>query len=87
MREEPNGSRWMDEYDPELQPGLTCHIEIENDHGKTMREVLAATACALRAVAGQIELGVLDDGFHPIRAPDGEKIGEVYLDHHETMER
>ena len=86
MREESNDSRWMDEHDPELQPGLTCHIEIENDHGKTMREVLTGTGRALRAIAAQIESGTLEDGFHPINAPSGEKIGEVYLDYHATSD-
>jgi len=86
MHNEARHSRWMDEHDPELQPGVTCHIEIENDHGSTMREVLSATAHALRAVAAQVEAGALEDGFHPIKSPNGEKIGEIYLDHHATSE-
>lgn len=85
MREASNESRWMDEYDPELQPGLTCHVEIECDRGDTIREVVTTTAQALRALAARIEAGVLEDGFHPIEAPDGGKIGKVYLDYHTTM--
>jgi hypothetical protein len=75
---------WMDDYDPELQQGLTCHIEIDNDIGKTAREVATTTAKALRALAAQVEAGTLDDGLHPINILTGEKIGEIYIDWHST---
>jgi hypothetical protein len=63
------------------QPALKCDIEINNVFGKTARDVDVSTAAALRWVADQIEAGALDSGFHPIKRPDGEVIGEVYLDH------
>jgi hypothetical protein len=66
------------------QPGLVCHIEIDNKVGKTSREINASTAAALRSVAAQIEAGELGTGFHPIKAPNGEEIGKVYLDHYEN---
>lgn len=66
-----------------LQPGLTCHIEIEVESG-TSQEIDASTAWALRRVADLIEGGKLESGFHPVNAPSGDKIGEAYLDYHET---
>jgi hypothetical protein len=65
--------------------GLKCDIEINNESGNTHQEILATTAEALRVLATQIEAGRLDDGFHPIKTPDGKTIGEVYLDHYETL--
>ena len=75
-----------DASDPELQPGLTCHIEIEIERG-TSREIDAATAWALRDIADRIEGRRLETGFHPVQAPGGDKIGEVYLDYYETGPR
>ena len=87
MNETAMDSSWMDEYDPHMQPGLTCHIEIENETRRTMRDTLATTADALRKLAKQIEEGVLDDGFHQIQLISGEVVGELYLDHHSTGPR
>ena len=42
----------------------------------------ASTAAVLRRIADQIEAGELETGFHPIKRPDGETIGEIYLDYH-----
>jgi len=67
------------------QPALKCDIEIDNKVGKTGREINASTAAALRIVAAQIEAGELNTGFHPIKAPNGEVIGEVYLDHYAIL--
>jgi hypothetical protein len=75
-----------DASDPELQPGLTCHIEIEIESG-TSQEINASTAWALRKVAELIEVGRLESGFHPVKAPSGDKIGEAYLDYYETESR
>jgi hypothetical protein len=72
--------------DPELQPGLTCHIEIEIESG-ALQEINASTAWALRRVADLIEVGRLEGGFHPVKAPSGDKIGEAYLDYYETGPR
>lgn len=85
MNTDAMNSCWMDECEPGGQPGLTCHIEINTEIGKTPREVAATTARALRALAAQVETGTLEDGFHPISILSGEKIGEVYIDWHETM--
>jgi hypothetical protein len=77
--------RWMDEREPGIQPGLICRVEIDNELGKTIREVVATTAAALRILALQLEAGKLNDGFHPLESLRGEKIGEVFLDFHRTV--
>jgi hypothetical protein len=81
-----DNSAMDDASDPESQPGLTCQIEIEIESG-TSPEIDAATAWALRNVADLIEGRRLESGFHPVQAPSGEKIGEAYLDYHETGPR
>jgi hypothetical protein len=73
----------MDEDDPDIKPGLTCHVEIDNEAGETSREIDMTTAWALRRLAAQIEARVLDSGFHPIKTPNGKEIGKVYLDYYE----
>lgn len=84
MNKDAVDSCWMDECEPDVQPGLTCHIEIDNEIGNTPREVASATAKALRALAAQIEAGTLNDGHHPINLLSGEKIGKVYIDWYGT---
>ena len=80
-------NRAMDDAsDPELQPGLICHIEIEIESG-TSQEINASTARALRNLADLIEARRLESGFHPVKAPSGDKIGEAYLDYYETGPR
>ena len=81
-----DNSAMNDASGPELQPGLTCHIEIEVERG-TSQEIDAATACALRNIADLIEGRRLESGFHPVKAPGGDKIGEVYLDYYQTGPR
>ena len=77
----------MDEAsEPEFQPGLTCHIEIVIESG-TPQEIDASPAWALRNVADLIEGRSLESGFHPVKAPSGDKIGEAYLDYYETGPR
>jgi hypothetical protein len=80
-------SRWMDELDHEIQPGLTCDIKLTIESGDTYREILSEAARLLRATAAQIEDGKLEDGFHPIRMLSGEEAGELYLDYYGTSER
>lgn len=75
-----------DASDPEFRLGMTCHIEIETESA-TPQQIDAATAWALRSIADLIERRSLESGFHPVKAPDGEKIGDVYLDHHEIGPR
>ncbi|HWM49118.1 MAG TPA: hypothetical protein VNR11_19630 [Xanthobacteraceae bacterium] len=71
---------------PGFQPGLICHVEIENGSG-TARDIDAQTAWALRELAAQIEAGKLDSGFHPVKTPSGVKIGEAYLDYYQLGPR
>lgn len=84
MRKDAVDSRWLDDFDPEIQPGLTCHLEIDINKGDTYRSVLTAAARTLRATASKIEAAKLDTGFHPVTAADGESVGQVYLDFYET---
>lgn len=79
MTDNSADARWMDERDPELQPGLTRHIELEIESGDTFRELLAKAAWALRTTAVPLEAGKFEDGFHPIRTLEGEEIGKVYI--------
>ena len=72
-------------FEDDGQPALICNIEIDNKFGKTDREINVSTAAALRILAAQIEAGELDTGSHPIKAPNGEVIGEVYLDHYAIL--
>lgn len=85
MSDDAVDSQWMDKRDPELQPGLTCHIELSLDTGDTYREILAKAAWALRTTAVQLEAGTLDTGHHPIKTLSGEEIGKVYLDYYGSM--
>lgn len=73
-------------FDFEGQPGLKCDVEMNIESGDTDQEVLATAAEALRSLAAAIEAGKLGTGFHPIKTPSGEKIGEFYLDYCETFQ-
>ena len=84
MSRDANDSRWMDERDPEMQPGLTCDVEITVESGETYRDCAAEVARALRTTAVLIEEGKLEDGFSPIKALGGEEIGKVYVDWYGT---
>jgi hypothetical protein len=84
MSKAATAPRWKDEFGSEVQPGLKCDIEIDIHSGATPEDINAMTARALRQIADQIEADELDTGFHPIKSPDGETIGEVYLDHYGT---
>jgi hypothetical protein len=75
---------WKDEFGSEVQVGLKCDIEINIETGATPKDVNATVAAALRALAARIEADELDTGSHPITAPNGVTIGEVYLDHYGT---
>jgi hypothetical protein len=81
-----DNSAMEDASDPEFQLGLTCHIEIEIEGG-TPQEIDSSTVWALRNVADLIEGRKLESGFHPVKAPSGDKIGEAYLDYYETGPR
>ena len=72
----------FDAIDPEVTPGLTCHIEMNIVGGQTARDVATRVAVTLRDLAVQIEGGQLDTGFHRIAARDGADVGELYLDFH-----
>jgi hypothetical protein len=85
MSDDAADSRWMDERDPELQLGVTCHVELEIKTGATFRELLAKVAWALRTAAVQLEAGKFEDGFDPVKMMTGEEIGQVYVDYHGSM--
>lgn len=86
MSKAATAPRWKDEFGCEVQPGLKCDIEINIETGATPEDINATTAWALREIAAQIEADTLDTGFHPIKDPNGEEIGQVYLDHHGRIE-
>jgi len=79
MSAKATDSSWLDEFDPELLAGLTCHIELEAT-GETPRRAVSDIAAALREAATGIESGLLDTGFHDLKSSTGEKLGQVYLD-------
>ena len=81
MTDNTADTRWMDERDPELQLGLTCHVELDIETGDTYRDILAKAARALRTTALQLEAGKFEDGFHPIMTLDGEELGKDYIDY------
>jgi hypothetical protein len=87
MSTDDNDSRWMDERDPDMQPGLKCDVEITVESGETLRDCAAEVARALRTTAVLIEEGKLEDGFSPIKTLSGEEIGEVYVDWYGTGDR
>ena len=80
-------SRWMDERDPDIQPSVTCDVELTIETGETYRELSAEIARALRTIALQVEQGSLEDGWHPIKRLTGEEIGKVYFDYSGIQER
>ncbi|MCK4945040.1 MAG: hypothetical protein KAS59_02135, partial [Alphaproteobacteria bacterium] len=57
---------------------LRCDIEIDCTNGK-------AVAWVLRDLANKIEQESLEDGHHDVKVPNGDKVGEVYLDYYVTM--
>jgi hypothetical protein len=50
MSNDTADSGWMDEHDPDLQPALTCDVELYLERGDTYREVLGRAAWALRTL-------------------------------------
>ena len=87
MSEDAADSSWMDERDPdpELQVGLTCHVELDIAQDGVYRDLLAKAATALRATAAALEAGKFEGGFHPVKTLSGEEIGQVYIDYYGTM--
>lgn len=65
----------MYEEDPSMEERVKCDIEIDCANG-------AALAWLLRKIADQVEGEELDDGHHDLIVPDGDKVGEVYLDYY-----
>ena len=70
----------MNEDDPAMEDRLQCDIEIDCANGK-------AVAWVLRDLANKIEQESLDSGHHDVKVPNGEKVGEVYLDYYATGPR
>lgn len=65
----------MSEEELAMEEGLQCDIEIDCTNSK-------AVAWVLRDLANKIEQEVLDSGHHNITVPNGDKVGEVYLDYY-----
>jgi hypothetical protein len=74
---DPSG---MEGREPSTGPGLICHVVIDIESGKTVREIVSMAAVALRTLALQLEAGKLEEGFHSLESLKGEEIGEVFLD-------
>lgn len=55
---------------------VKCDVEIDCSNGK-------AVAWVLRDLADKIEREGLDSGWHDIKVPNGEKVGQLYLDFYE----
>lgn len=68
----------MFEEDPSAEERLKCDIEIDCTNGK-------AVAWVLRNLADKIEQESLEDGHHDVTVPNGDKVGEVYLDYYAIM--
>ncbi|MCG7938894.1 MAG: hypothetical protein N0C88_08590 [Candidatus Thiodiazotropha lotti] len=66
-----------DDFDdnPDLEERLKCDVKIDCSNSK-------AVAWVLRSLADQIEQENLDTGFHDVKVPNGDKVGEVYLDYY-----
>lgn len=65
----------MYEEDPSMEERLQCDIEINCTNGK-------AVAWVLRDLANKVEQENLDDGYHDVKVPNGNKVGEVYLNYY-----
>lgn len=65
----------FEEDDPSVEERLKCDVEMDCANGK-------AVAWVLRQLADKIEAGDLDTGFHPLTVPNGDTVGEVYLDYY-----
>lgn len=86
MNNKATDTSWMDENEPGCRNALTCHIEIDIESEDTFRDILAKAAWALRTSAAQVEAGNYEDGHHPIKTLNGEKVGEIYIDYSGTEE-
>jgi hypothetical protein len=58
-----------------MEDRLKCDIEVDCANGK-------AVAWVLRKLADQLEDESMDSGHHDINMPNGEKVGEIYLDYY-----
>lgn len=72
----------FDDFDPETEAGLTCHIELETSGWQTPRQASVHIAEVLRNLADQIEAGARDTGHHAVTSGDGKALGELYLDYY-----
>lgn len=63
--------------DDEIEDRLQCDIKIDCRNEK-------AVAWVLRDLADKIESGILDTGYHDVTTPNGDKVGETYLDYYGT---
>lgn len=70
----------MDDDDPDVVEQLQCDVELVCANEK-------AVAWVLRDLADKIEQGSLDTGHHDLKVPNGDKVGEVYLDYYGEIKR
>ena len=73
--------KWLDDREEDGVACLKCDVELDMK-GETYREILRRTTAALRFAADRIASGELDTGFHDVHDADGQKVGEIYLDHY-----
>lgn len=67
----------MLEENSSAEERVKCDIEIDCTNGK-------AVAWVLRDLADKIGQESLDSGWHDVKVPNGDKVGELYLDFYET---
>jgi hypothetical protein len=65
----------MFEDDPSMEERLQCDIEMDCTNSK-------AVAWVLRDLTSKIEQEAMDSGHHDILVPNGDKVGEIYLDYY-----
>ena len=68
----------MFEEDDTTEERLKCDLEIDCSNSK-------AVAWVLRDLAEKIEKENLDTGWHDITVPNGDKVGELYLDFYANL--
>ncbi len=72
---DPQYPPYPDDDDPSVEERLKCDIEIDCANCK-------AVAWVLRDLAEKLEHDIFDSGHHDVTVPDGEKVGEIYLDYY-----
>ncbi len=68
----------MFEEDDTAEERLKCDLELDCINSK-------AVAWVLRDLSEKIEKENLDTGWHDIKVPNGDKVGELYLDFYANL--